>query len=459
MPDALISIGALYGDEGKATTDEALHVKRESFLGVRFQGGPQTAHNVISGNRHHTFAQIASGSFVPGVATYLSPFMLIEPRQLLDEAKHLESVGVPEIFRRLYIDRDAVVITPFHIAANQLKEVARGGMAHGSCGTGVWETESFARAYPLDCVRASDLLDRETLLRKLCFVYEAKAKELKELLVLYADDKRTETAIDTFRNWNIVIQNAAELYQHVAKQVMVVDITWFAKRMRTEETVIFEGAQGVLLDENFGFHPNTTGSTTTYKNAISLLQEIGYHGSIVKVAVLRSYMTRHGFGIFVSEDPALSKQIPDMHNGTGTWQGSFRIGYLDFVALNYSFAVSGKPDFLSLTCLDRIKEMPTFKICTKYKYEGDTNDLTGYLEHDGCEVTNIIPYYSEVESIQLERQARLTQLLSRCSPIYQLLSKDTDSYLSLVQEKLQVPIGIASFGPRYEDKQFLNGFG
>lgn len=458
MPDAFISIGALYGDEGKATTDEALHIKRQSFLGVRFQGGPQTAHNVISGSRHHTFAQIASGSFVPGVATYLSRFMLIEPRQLLEEAKHLESVGVPEIFRRLYVDRDAVVITPFHIAANQLKEVARGGGAHGSCGTGVWETESFARLYPLDCVRASDLLDKETLLRKLCFVYEVKAQELKELLVLYAGDSRAETAIDTFRNWNIVIQNAAELYQHFVKQVMIVDITWFAKRMRIEETVVFEGAQGVLLDENFGFHPNTTGSTTTYKNAISLLQEIDYHGSIVKFAVLRSYMTRHGFGIFVSEDSMLSSHIPDMHNGTGIWQGNFRIGYLDFVALNYSFAVSGKPDFLSLTCLDRIKEMPTLKICTKYKYEGDTADLTGYVEHDGPEVINIIPFYSEVESIQLERQSRLTELLSRCSPIYQLLPKDTDGYLSLVQEKLQVPIGIASYGPRYEDKQFLNGF-
>jgi adenylosuccinate synthase len=119
-----------YGDAGKETMVDYLvrqGPEDESAVVVRYNGGPQAAHNVVTADgRRHTFAQFGSGSFVPGAQTHLSRFMLINPLNMEPEAEHLQRLGVTDVWERLSVDEDAIVITPWQVAANQLRELARG---------------------------------------------------------------------------------------------------------------------------------------------------------------------------------------------------------------------------------------------------------------------------------------------------------------------------------------------
>ena len=121
---------------------------------VRFNGGAQAAHNVItSDGRYHAFAQFGSGTFTPGVRTHLSRFVLVDPLALAAEAAHLASVGVGDALDRLTVDRDTLMTTPYHRLANQARERARGAARHGSCGMGIGETANYALEHPDDAPR------------------------------------------------------------------------------------------------------------------------------------------------------------------------------------------------------------------------------------------------------------------------------------------------------------------
>ncbi|TDB72357.1 adenylosuccinate synthetase, partial [Actinomadura sp. KC216] len=153
-----------FGDAGKGTVVDHLCSTRPAFLGgrpprppgergvatvVRFNGGAQAAHNVVlDDGRHHTFAQFGSGTFTPGVRTHLSRFMLVDPLALAAEADHLRALGVADALDRLTADRDALLTTPYHRAANRARETARGAARHGSCGMGIGETVAYAQAHP-----------------------------------------------------------------------------------------------------------------------------------------------------------------------------------------------------------------------------------------------------------------------------------------------------------------------
>src|SRR5215212_9182933 len=138
---AIILSGLGFGDEGKGSWTDFLARTEPVHTVVRFNGGAQAGHNVVTPDRrHHTFAQLGSGSFVRGVNTHLSRFMLVNPLRLLHEADELRALGVPDALSRLTVDRGAPVTTPFQVAANRLRELARGDARHGSCGMGIGET-------------------------------------------------------------------------------------------------------------------------------------------------------------------------------------------------------------------------------------------------------------------------------------------------------------------------------
>src|SRR4051794_37158626 len=140
---AIILSGLGYGDEGKGTWTDFLARTMPVHTVVRFNGGAQAGHNVVTPDgRHHTFAQFGSGTFVRGVNSHLSRFMLLNPIRLLQEADELRVLGVPDALARLSVDRRALLTTPFQVAANRLKELARGDARHGSCGMGIGETMS-----------------------------------------------------------------------------------------------------------------------------------------------------------------------------------------------------------------------------------------------------------------------------------------------------------------------------
>src|SRR5437868_1323033 len=355
MMKHVIVVDLGFGDAGKGTVVDHLCAASPGATVVRFNGGAQAAHNVVTADgRHHTFAQFGSGTFTPGVRTHLSRFMLVDPLALAAEADDLRALGTGDALDRLTVDRDALLTTPYHRAANRARETERGAARHGSCGMGVGETASYALGHE-DAPRAGD-----------CLVPGRLRRRLAALRDWYRD---------TFPCGEDVpdVDACAEVFAAFVEHVRVVGGEHLHTVLR-EGKVVFEGAQGVLLDEWHGFHPYTTWSTTTFANAEILLDEAGE--TATRLGVLRAYATRHGPGPFVTEDPALTATLPDPHNGAGPWQGAFRVGHLDAVALRYALDVTGGVDGLAVTHLDIAGARPELRVCHAYVMDGEGEQVT-----------------------------------------------------------------------------------
>jgi len=398
-----------FGDAGKGTVVDHLCAAGEVSAVVRFNGGAQAAHNVVTPDgRHHTFAQFGSGTFVPGVRTHLSRFVLVDPLALAAEAGHLLALGIRDALDRLTVDRDALLVTPYHRAANHAREIARGPARHGSCGMGIGATAAYALAHD-DAPRAGDCLDPARLRAGLAAVrdwYRAG----------FPAGPPVPDPVD-----------CAAAFRDFGEHVAIVEGDHLHRLLRTGK-VVFEGAQGVLLDEWHGFHPYTTWSTTTFANAETLLAEAGEQA--LRLGVLRTYATRHGPGPFVTEDPALAR--PEPHNGAGPWQGEFRIGHLDAVAIRYALDVTGGVQALALTPLDA----EVGRVCRAYLMDG-------------------VP----VERLptgppgDLDRQAELTRRLLAARPVYAPLTDPVGE----IEELTGAEIVLRSHGPTRADKVTIKG--
>jgi adenylosuccinate synthase len=426
---------------------------------VRYNGGPQAAHNVVTPDgRHHTFAQFGSGMFLPHTRTLLSRFMLVNPLNMLKEERHLSALGVTDALPRTMIDRRALVITPFQRAINRLREVARAADRHGSCGEGIGECMSDALTYGDDVLRVGDLQDRATMLKKLHFLRDAKYSEFAELSQHLPDTEavRPERAIFTDKS---CITDCANVYAYLADQVSIVNEADIQALSMQSGTMLFEGAQGVLLDENYGFAPYTTWSTTTFANAETLLRECNYAGEVIKFGIIRAYTTRHGAGPFPTKDLALTAALPDQHNSWNDWQRAFRVGYFDLLATRYALEATGRPDYLAVTNIDRLKTVPEWKICTAYAYQGEQTDLSDYFAHTQGNISKI----KLCRPVDIAHQEKLTQRLLSCTPEYlnfaplsgeKHTNEELAAYLSLLEEMLAVPIAISSYGLTATEKRW-----
>ncbi|GIF13028.1 adenylosuccinate synthetase [Actinoplanes teichomyceticus] len=387
---AVVDLG--YGDAGKGTVVDALCATLPVRAVIRFNGGAQAGHNVVADDgRHHTFAQFGSGT-LRGVPTHLTRFVVVDPLALSAEAAAL---GNP--FHLLTVDGDALLATPWHRAANRRRErVDR----HGSCGLGVGETVSYARRHP-DAPRVADVRSPARLRRRLAAVQEAYG---------YAD-----TALD----------DVVDAFTAFGRAVRIVHES-HTMRLLSEGGCVFEGAQGVLLDEWRGWHPHTTWSTTTFGNVTQLCP------SFRRLGVVRAYTTRHGTGPFVTEDPALC--LPEAHNGHGEWQGAFRTGHFDAVAHRYAVEVAGGIDELAVTHLDVAEAHPELAVCTAYRVDGRLWD-------------RIVPGpYRD-----LSYQEELTTRLLRARPARLHRPRDWAGEIGAL---LDAPVAVESYGPRAADKRF-----
>ncbi|MDP9864616.1 MULTISPECIES: adenylosuccinate synthetase [Streptosporangium] len=398
MSEHVIVVDLGYGDAGKGTVVDWLCAQGPVQAVVRFNGGGQAGHNVVlPDGRHHTFAQFGSGT-LRGVPTHLSRFMVVDPLALASEAAHLAGLGVPDPFGLLTVDRDALLATPYHVAAGRARELARGADRHGSCGMGVGETMAYALGHPGLGPTVGDCEDPALLTRKL--------RALREALGVTGP----------------AVEDCVAAYRAFAERVALVDSSYTAALLRGRP-VVFEGAQGVLLDEWHGFHPHTTWSTTTFANALALLDGV----PAVRLGVLRTYTTRHGPGPLVTEDPEL--EAAEAHNADGPWQGPFRVGHFDAVAHRYALAVAGGADALALTHLDA----PVSRMCVSY----DIGELPAGPPGD------------------LDRQARLTGRVLRARPRY-AGGIGAGDWPAAVADALGVPVCLGSAGPTVADKVRLS---
>ena len=427
MNGHVIVVDLGYGDAGKGgivaalCSHAALNSQNVSTV-VRFNGGAQAAHHVLSpSGQPHAFAQFGSGTFTEGTRTFLSRYMLVNPLALVAEAEHLARLGVHDPLSLIAIDRDAALTTPYHQAANRARERARGAGRHGSCGMGIGETARYALEHPEDAPRAGDMTSPRTLDRKLTLLRDRLTAELAGTPSPPPGD-------------------IAAVYHAIAARVTLTG-DGYLNRLLRDGPVVFEGAQGVLLDEWRGFHPYTTWSTTTFENAETLLAESAHPGAALRLGVTRTYQTRHGPGPFPTEDPSLS--IAEPHNTDGPWQGPFRLGHLDAVTLGYAIEVAGGVDAIALTHLDTARRHPELKLCHAY-------DIPGQPAKQPAEgVDRIHPGPPRNLGYQKDLTATLTAARPRCRQVA------PEDWPNVVTEITRAPVTISSRGPATADKELM----
>jgi adenylosuccinate synthase len=429
MNRATIVVGLGFGDCGKGSIVDYLARSGAVHTVVRFNGGPQAGHNVVTPEgQHHTFSQFGSGTLA-GPATFLSRFMLIEPYALLNEAAHLQELGCDDVWERLSIDARCVVITPMHQAMNRLRELARGEAAHGTCGLGVGDATADAIDRPELTLFAGDLSNRTRVAEKLAAVIELKKAQLRELhhKIEHLPQAASDLVTILQPRWMDVMVDACAAI--AADAAIIVSADQANAILRKSGEVIFEGAQGVLLDEDYGFHPHTTWSKTTPANAMQLLRDAGIAEPPLRIGVLRSYLTRHGAGPLVTEDATLRRALPEPHNSDAGRQGAFRAGVFDVVAARYAIAVAGV-DELALTHLDALPLLPG-RICSGYSSGG----IAAPNPHD---------FY---------HRQWVTDSLFRCMPEWASIDiASWEAFVAQLQKRLAVPIRLLSFGPTWLDK-------
>ncbi len=459
MASVTLIAGLGFGDEGKGTTVDRLTRARKAKLVVRYNGGAQAGHNVVtSDGRHHCFSQWGAGTFA-GAPTLLSRYMMVSPLFALSEAKRLEGSGIVAPLSLLTVEGGALVTTQFHVAANRLRELARSrnGGVHGSCGMGIGETQQDALSGAADVIRAEELRDRTTVLRKLRRCQERKRAEI-DALPFDRTDPAVQQELGVLTDWRDV---ALDDYQAFADGVKIVDDRWLHNELKEPGHVIFEGAQGVLLDQDWGFHPHTTWSECTFANAQRLLAGVGVR-RVDRLGVLRAYHTRHGAGPFPTESADFEAFSADDHNCHTPWQHGFRSGAFDLVLARYALEVVGGCDGLVLTHVDKIDKLKEVAVCHSYD-----QPLMGQIELLARHPTHTRPFGTAMDRLPLGScppaipdllyQEELGRLLASSRPRCSRIRVTSGMrYAFQLSEALETPLVMASTGPTEKDKVFVD---
>lgn len=348
---AFVVIGLGFGDEGKGLATDYLCSRSTKPLVVRFNGGHQAGHTVVTASGHrHVFSTFGAGT-LRGVPTYWSSYCTFSPAILLPEYRSLP------VRPTLLIDHCCPVTTHYDVLYNRALEATRGDARHGSCGLGFGATLERHQFQELQ-LYVPDLL--------LPAVYKAKLKLIRSYYQAKITDN-TRFSFDLFDHNTADEQfgQEAEEISNLCQQgiIQLVHEEEVFAEATPWETFIFEGAQGVLLDMDFGVHPHVTRSNTTSKNA---LQMLGRHLPDVAATaevfyITRSYQTRHGAGplLQVDNENSLFNREHET-NQYNEHQGPFRTSYLNIDSLNYALDCDahfsqGLSKHLLITCLDQIQ--------------------------------------------------------------------------------------------------------
>lgn len=318
-----VIIGAGYGDEGKGYfTDYVSSLKNKSVV-VRFNGGAQAGHTVVTPEgKKHVFGHFTSNLFLKNASSYLSKYFQINPVIYLKELNQINNLGiVPDIA----CHSDCYIATPFDMLINQWLEYTRGESRHGSCGLGIGETihRSEVENVPL---YIKDTKNINILKEKLYLVREVFLKRVKELnlepMLNQYSFVLQQDFIDRF------IEDIQQMHNSLKIGVDNINHKFFL-----EKDIVFEGAQGLMLDQSMGHFPYVTRSNTGLKNVIEFSVENNINELNVIYAT-RCYKTRHGAGPLKWE---LKNQpyenIVDNTNIPNEYQGTIRYAYLDLDVL------------------------------------------------------------------------------------------------------------------------------
>jgi adenylosuccinate synthase len=395
MTASSVIIGANYGDEGKGLITDFEAQRQDAELVCRFNGGAQAGHTVVYDGMRHVFGHLASGTYA-GASTYLSSKFIVNPMVLRKEVAELgmgpgpEDAFPSEDDALVYAHPNARVSTPYDLLLNALVEIKRGAARHGSCGLGINETVTRHQHYPLTVGVLTDWRKWDEV--------QGIVAGIRELWV-------------PRRLAELGITDIPELYQNVLN--LDPDNVANTLRMETAQLIvpqppkyngqaIFEGAQGLLLDEFMGEFPHVTRSMTGLPFAIIAAEELGIR-ELQPIYVTRSYLTRHGAGPLQHEVKELEWNVVDQTNIPNQWQGSLRFAPLNLQQLRSSIQadlargkviaqahdVIIKEPTIALTCLDQLREMtPVVDKLGRLRVI-ESKHLQEYIEYLGFKISHV----------------------------------------------------------------------
>ena len=353
MRKLIAIIGSNFGDEGKGLMTDYFASQGDSIV-VRFNGGAQAGHTVVTPTLRHVFHHFGSGTLA-GAPTYLSKYFILNPILFRREYEELEKNGVePEV----YIDPTCLITTPFEMLLNQVIETVRGGDRHGSCGLGINETVERNKIFSLTLENYFDW-------DKYRWILDYIPMRLEQFGITEIPPRFKHIV----RNYHTVINRFLDDVDFLVSHSSKINLSkggWIWKN------IIFEGAQGLLLDEDSPFFPYVTRSKTGLCNVAKLINELNFKFDVLKVVyVTRWYTTRHGVGPLPWENPYFKPE--DETNVENEFQGGLRCGWLDLDlfsrTINRDLAENGSIPIeaeLAVTWLDTAKQI-TYKDEQLYK--------------------------------------------------------------------------------------------
>jgi adenylosuccinate synthase len=416
---AFIVLGAQWGDEGKGKMTD--YLAEEAEVVVRFQGGNNAGHTVEVGDRQYKLHLIPSGILYDDKLNVIGNGVVVDPKALFEEIGYLEKEGVKVTPKKLVISDRAHLIMPYHKVLDKLKEEARGKNDIGTTGKGIGPcyTDKIERCG----IRICDLMHED--------VFEEKLRENVAVKNSYITKIYGGEALDVEEILNDFKEYAKKIRPFVKDTSVQV-----YNDIKANKNVLFEGAQGMLLDIDYGTYPYVTSSNTT-AGGVSNGVGIGPNLITNAVGIAKAYTTRVGKGPFPTElNDETGDWIREKGHEYGVTTGrSRRCGWLDLVIVKSATRVSGLTS-LAVTKIDTLAGLEKIKVCVGYKFN---NEVIDYFPASLEDLAKCEPVYEEFdgwdESVADARS-------------YDELPENSKKYLKRIAEFTETKISIVSVGPK-----------
>ncbi|WP_418513237.1 adenylosuccinate synthase [Corallibacter sp.] len=409
-------LGLQWGDEGKGKIVDVLTSKYNII--ARFQGGPNAGHTLVFNGKKHVLHTIPSGIFHDDAVNLVGNGVVIDPVIFKKELDNLEAQGV-DYKKNLFISRKAHIILPTHRLLDAASEASKGKAKIGSTLKGIGPT--YMDKTGRNGIRVGDLELADWKEK-----YRALADKHESMIAFYDVDVQYDLA-----------ELEKEFFEaiKVLKSLKLIDSeAYIFQAQKDKKTILAEGAQGSLLDIDFGTYPFVTSSNTTAAGACTGLGIAPNRIGDV-FGIFKAYTTRVGSGPFPTElfdeDGATMAKVG--HEFGATTGRPRRCGWLDLVALKYACQVNGVTQLMMMKA-DVLSGFKTLKVCTAYKYKGETITHLPY----NIEPENVEPIYTDFKGWSED----LTEMSDASK-----MPKELNDYIAFLEKELETPITIVSVGP------------
>ena len=418
MPGTCV-IGLQWGDEAKGKLVDLLTPNFD--IVCRYQGGSNAGHTVVTGDQVYKLHLIPSGILNPGTMNIIAPGVVLNPGTIIEELEGLKAKGISA--DNLMISERVHVVFPWHIAEDRAfnaKKVKGESIGTTLRGIGPCYRDKVGRSF---AIRLADMLRNDFAARVASIV-----EEKNRMLAPIAGDEFEALDVDA-----ITAEYSA--YAETLRPFVADTTNYLLDAVDDSKSILFEGAQGSLLDIDHGTFPFVTSSNSS---GVGISSGSGVPArSINKViGVIKAYSTRVGGGPFPTEqENEIGQQIRDLGNEYGTTTGRpRRCGWFDAVAVRYTARLSGV-SALSLMMMDVVSMLPEVKICVAYELDGER---IVHFPSDADDLRRVQPIYESFEGWNTD----LTQATS-----YDEFPEAAKAYINRVSELIGIPVEVASVGP------------